>query len=59
VSKTRRAVVAEFLSWPGGSGPNLIQFLLIFAGVFAGVRITEDVKAWRAARAKRAADRPG
>lgn len=50
--------MAGFLSWAGDAGPNLIQFLLIFAGAFAGVRIIEDVKAWRAAKARRAAGRP-
>ena len=49
--------MADLLSWPDGVGPNLIQFLLIFAGAFAGVRIIEDVKSWRAARARRAADK--
>lgn len=50
--------MGEVLSWPGGGGPTLIQFLLIFAGAFAGVRVTEDVRAWRAARARRAAKTP-
>lgn len=50
--------MTELLSWPSGSGPNVIQFLLVFAGAFAGVRLTEDVRAWRAARARRAARRP-
>ena len=52
-------MVTEFLSWPDGAGLNVIQFLFIFVGAFAGVRITEDIRAWRAAKARRAVDSHG
>lgn len=46
--------MAEFFfgSWPDGFGALLIQTVLILAGAMAGVRAIDDVRAWRASRAR-------
>jgi hypothetical protein len=47
-----------FESWPNGAGPSIIQFVLVIAGAFAGVRAIDDVKAWMTARAEARSDVP-
>ena len=50
--------MAEFLfeTWPAGAGPMMVQFVLVVAGAYAGVRVIDDVKAWRTAKARRLSD---
>ena len=47
--------MAEFLfeTWPSGAGPMMVQFVLVIAGAYTGVRVIDDVKAWRIAKARR------
>jgi hypothetical protein len=41
-------------------GPTIVQFVLVIAGAYTGVRIIDDVKAWRTAKAlARRDERPG
>ena len=46
--------MGEFLfeTWPTGTGPAIVQFVLVIAGAYAGVRMIDDVKAWRMAKAR-------
>lgn len=50
--------MGEFLfeTWPTGTGPAIVQFVLVIAGAYAGVRMIDDVKAWRTAKARRPSD---
>lgn len=41
-----------FGSWPDGFGALLVQTVLVLVGATAGVRAIDDVKAWRAAKAR-------
>lgn len=52
----------EFLfeTWPSGAGPMIVQFVLTIAGAYTGVRIIDDLKAWRTAKVgARLEERPG
>lgn len=46
-----------FETWPNGAGPSMIQFALIIAGAFTGVRAIDDLKEWMSARARVRAER--
>lgn len=49
-----------FATWPSGMGPMIVQFVLVIAGAYTGVRIIDDLKAWRTAKAPaRQDERPG
>ena len=50
--------MGEFLfqTWPAGAGPMIVQFVLVVAGAYTGVRVIDDVKAWRTAKARRISD---
>lgn len=52
--------MAEFFfgSWPDGFGALVAQTVLVLAGAAAGVRAIDDVKAWRASRARNDTPRP-
>ncbi len=48
-----------FGSWPNGTGPLIVQLLLVIAGVAAGIRAVDDLKAWAASRRPATSDRRG
>ena len=50
--------MGEFLfeTWPNGAGPAIVQFVLVIAGAYTGVRVIDDVKAWHTAKARRPID---
>jgi hypothetical protein len=41
-----------FASWPGGLGPTIVQGVLAAAGAALGIRVIDDLKAWRATRVR-------
>ena len=50
--------MGEFLfqTWPAGAGPMIVQFVLVVAGAYTGVRVIDDVTAWRTEKARRISD---
>ena len=48
------AAMMDFLfgSWPNGAGPVIVQLLLVTAGVAAGIRAVDDLKAWVGSRSR-------
>ena len=45
-----------FGSWPNGAGPLLVQLVLMTAGIAAGIRAVDDLKAWAASRGRPSGD---